>query len=144
MIASLTACFSVSFNAFAFSTLTGSFGGLNSFSTSFCLTVLAGSNVPVFPSFVTVTVPSSATVTSASVMPFSLFASTTAFLTLSISSDVSPFKSFTSTFSGSFNFNGSLSVFSQTAYTVLGAVTPVKILESASLASFESAQPLKV
>ena len=144
LIASLTACFSVSFNAFAFSTLTGSFGGLNSFSTSFCLTVLAGSNVPVFPSFVTVTVPSSATVTSASVMPFSLFASTTAFLTLSISSDVSPFKSFTSTFSGSFNFNGSLSVFSQTAYTVLGAVTPVKILESASLASFESAQPLKV
>ena len=103
---------------------------------------MSGPNVPVLPSFVTVTVPSSATVISASVKVG--FAFITAALTLSISSDVSPFKSFTSTFSGSFNFNGSLSVFSQTAYTVLGAVTPVKILESASLASFVAAQPLNV
>ena len=142
MIASLTACFSVSFNAFAFSTLTGSFGGLNSFSTSFCLTVLAGSNVPVFPSFVTVTVPSSATVTSASVMPLSLFASTTAFLTLSISSDVSPLRSFTSTGVGAVNSKGVFSVFSQTAYTVFGAFTFFRISASASVASFLSAQPL--
>ena len=97
------------------------------------------------PSLVfTVTVPSSATVTSASVIPLSLLASITAFLTLSTSSDVNDFKSFTSTFSGSFNVKGSLSVFSQTAYTVLGAVTPFKILGSAFVASFVAAHPLNV
>ena len=105
---------------------------------------MSGANVPVLPSFVTVTAPSSATVTSASVMPFSLFASTTAFLTFSISSDVNALVSFTSTGVGSFNCNGSLSFFSQTAYTVFGSVTPVKILASASVASFVAAQPLNV
>ena len=147
-LASLTACLiaaiSSGFKLPISSTGTGSFGGLNSFLTSFCFTVCFGVNVPVLPSFVTVTVPSSATVTSASVMPLSLFASATAFLTLSISSDVSPLRSFTSTGVGAVNSKGVFSVFSQTAYTVLGAVTPVKILESASLASFVAAQPLNV
>ena len=105
---------------------------------------MSGVNVPVFPSFVTVTAPSSATVTSASVMPLSLFASTTAFLTLLISSDVNALISFTSTGVGSFSCNGSLSFFSQTAYTVLGAVTPVNIVSSAVSASFVAAQPLNL
>ena len=96
------------------------------------------------PFFVTVTVPSSATVTSASVMPLSLFASTTAFLTLSISSDVSPLRSFTSTGVGAVNSKGVFSVFSQTAYTVLGAVTLSKIPSVGFVASFLSAQPLNV
>ena len=144
-LASFTACLtcfiSSSVNAFAFSTLTGSFGGLKLFWTSFCFTVLSGVNVPVLPSFVTVTVPSSATVTSASVIPLSLFASATAFLTLSISSDVKDLVSFTSTGVGSFKVKGSFSVFSQTAYTVFGAVTSFRILASASFASFVAAQP---
>ena len=147
-LASFTACLiaaiSSSFKSPILSTLTGSFGGLKLFWTSFCLTVLSGVNVPVLPSFVTVTVPSSATVTSASVMPLSLFASTTAFLTLSISSDVNDLVSFTSTGVGSFNSNEVFSVFSQTAYTVFGALTLFKMLASASLASFVAAQPLKV
>ena len=147
-LASLTACLisaiSLGFNSPILSTLTGSFGGLNSFLTSFCLTVLSGPNVPVLPSFVTVTVPSSATVTSASVMPLSLFASATAFLTLSISSDVKDLVSLTSTGVGAVNSKGVFSVFSQTAYTVFGASTLFKMLASASLASFVAAQPLKV
>ena len=144
LIASLTSCFSVSVNFFALSTLTGSFGGLKLFWTSFCLTVLSGVIVPVLPSFVTVTVPSSATVTSASVIPFSLFASATAFLTLSISSDVKDLVFFTSTGVGAFKANGVLSVFSHTAYTVFGAVTFFRISASADSASLLAAQPLKV
>ena len=144
LIASLTACFSVSVNAFALSTLTGSFGGLKLFWTSFCLTVFSGANVPVLPFFVTVTVPSSATVTSASVIPLSLFASATAFFTLSISSDVKDLVFFTSTGVGSVNFNSSVAFFSQTAYTVLGALTLFKMLASASVAFLSAAQPLNV
>ena len=149
LLASFTACLisaiSLGFNSPILSTFTGSLGGLKLFWTSFCLTVLSGANVPVLPSLVfTVTVPSSATVTSASVIPLSLLASTTAFLTLSISSDVSPLRSFTSTGVGSFSCNGSLSFFSQTAYTVLGAVTPVNIVSSAVSASFVAAQPLNL
>ena len=105
---------------------------------------MSGPNVPVLPFFTTVTVPSSATVTSASVMPLSLFASATAFLTLSISSDVSPLRSFTSTGVGAVNSKGVFSVFSQTAYTVLGAVTLFKIPSVGVLASFVAAQPLNV
>ena len=116
-LASFTACltfvFSSSVNAFLFSTGTGFSGGLNSLVTSFCLTVFSGANVPVLPSLVfTVTVPSSATVIS-SFVKFG-FAFITASLTLSFSSDVNDFKSFTSTGVGSFNFNSS-AVFSQTA-----------------------------
>ena len=140
----LIAAISSGFNSPILSTGTGSFGGLKLFWTSFCFTVLSGVKVPVLPSFVTVTVPSSATVTSASVMPLSLFASTTAFLTLSISSDVNDLVSFTSTGVGSFNSNGVFSVFSQTAYTVFGAVTLSKIPSVGAVASFLSAQPLKV
>ena len=144
LIASLTACFSSGVNFVLSTTLTGSFGGLNSFWTSFCLTVLSFGIVPVFPFFVTVTVPSSATVTSASVTPLSLFASATAFLTLSISSDVNDLVSLTSTGFGSFKVKGSLLSFSQTAYTVFGASTLFKMLASASLASLLAAQPLNV
>ena len=96
------------------------------------------------PSFVTVTVPSSATVTSASVIPLSLFASATAFFTLSISSDVKDLVFFTSTGVGSFNCNASVAFFSQTAYTVFGAFTFFRISASASVASFLSDQPLNV
>ena len=142
LIASLTACFSVSFNAFALSTFTGSFGGLKLFWTSFCLTVFSGANVPVLPSFVTVTVPSSATVMYAFVKVG--LAAITASITLSFSSLVRSFRSLTSTGVGSAKVNGSLSVFSQTAYTVLGASTLFKMLASASVASFVAAQPLKV
>ena len=77
-------------------------------------------------------------------MPLSLFASATAFLTLSISSDVKDLVFFTSTGVGSVNCNGSVAFFSQTAYTVLGALTLFKMLASASVASFLSAQPLNV
>ena len=53
---------------------------------------------------------------SASVMPLSLLASATAFLTLAISSEVNDFRSFTSTlFAGLFNVNASSDFFSQTA-----------------------------
>ena len=145
-LASLTACLisaiSLGFNSPILSTLTGSFGGLNSFLTSFCFTVCFGVNVPVLPSFVTVTVPSSATVISASVMPLSLFASTTAFLTFSISSDVNALVSFTSTGVGGVKSKGVFSVFSQTAYTVFGAFTFFRISASASVASLLAAQPL--
>ncbi len=113
LIASLTACFSVSVNAFAFSTFTGSFGGLKLFWTSFCLTVFSGDNVAVLPSLVfTVTVPSSATVMSAFVRVE--LAAITASATLSFSSEVKFLVSFTSTGVGSFNCNSS-AVFSQTA-----------------------------
>ena len=147
-LASLTACltfvFSSSVNAFLFSTGTGFSGGLNSLVTSFCLTVFSGANVPVLPSLVfTVTVPSSATVMSAFVRVKVGFAFITASLTLSFSSDVNDFKSFTSTFSGSFNVNFS-AVFSQTAYTVFDSVMLDGSVTFASLASFESAQPLNV
>ena len=141
LIASLTACFSLSVNAFALSTLTGSFGGLKLFWTSFCFTVLSGAKVPVLPSLVfTVTVPSSATVMSAFVKVG--LALITASLTLSISSDVKDLVSFTSTGVGSANFKSSVAVFSQTAYTVLGASTFFRISASAVLASFVAAQPL--
>ena len=144
-LASFTACltfvFSSSVNAFLFSTGTGFSGGLNSLVTSFCLTVFSGANVPVLPSFLTVTVPSSATVMSAFVKVG--FAFITASLTLSFSSDVNDFKSFTSTFSGSFNAN-SAAVFSQTAYTVFESVTFFNISASAVVASFVAAQPLNV
>ena len=103
---------------------------------------MSGPNVPVLPSFVTVTVPSSATVMSAFVKVG--FAFITASLSLSISSDVSPLRSFTSTGVGSFNCNGSLSFFSQTAYTVFGAFTFFRISASASVASLLAAQPLNV
>ena len=135
----LTCFISSSVNAFALSTLTGSFGGLKLFWTSFCLTVLAGANVPVLPSFVTVTVPSSATVMSSFVKVE--LAAITASLTLSFSSVVSDLRSFTSTGVGAFNSKGVFSVFSQTAYTVFAAVTLFKMLASASLASFVAAQP---
>ncbi|CAC9925978.1 hypothetical protein PEPCOX59622_00086 [Aedoeadaptatus coxii] len=115
LTASLTACTSSGFNSPILSTGTGFSGGLKSFLTSFCFTVCSGVNVPVLPSFVTVTVPSSDTVTSASVMPLALFASATAFLTLSISSDVNDLVSLTSTGVGAVNSKGVLSVFSQTA-----------------------------
>ena len=144
LIASLTACFSLGVNFVLSSTLTGSIGGLNSFLTSFCFTVFSGVNVPVLPSFVTVTVPSSATVISSFVKLRSPLAFITASLTLSFSSVVSPFRSFTSTGVGSFNCNSSVAVFSQTAYTVLGALTLFKMLASASVASFVAAQPLNV
>ena len=140
----LIAAISSGFNSPILSTGTGFSGGLNSFLTSFCLIVFSFGIVPVLLSFVTVTVPSSATVTSASVIPLSLFASATAFLTLSISSDVKDLVSLTSTGVGSFNCNGSLSFFSQTAYTVLGAVILFKILASASVAFLSAAQPLNV
>ena len=145
LTAFLIAAISSGFNSPILSTGTGSFGGLNSFLTSFCLTVLDGANVPVLPSLVfTVTVPSSATVTSASVIPLPLFASTTAFLTLSISSDVNDLVSLTSTGVGSANSKGVFSVLSQTAYTVLGASTLSKIPSVGFVASFLSAQPLNV
>ena len=115
LIASLTACFSLSFNAFALSTLTGSFGGLNLFWTFSCSTVLSGAIVPVLPSFVTVTVPSSSTTTSAGVKFKSGFAVITAASTASCSFSVNDVVSFTTVFSGSFNFKGVLSVCSQTA-----------------------------
>ena len=142
LIASLTACFSSVVKEFLFTTGTGSFGGLKLFWTSFCLTVFSGANVPVLPSFVTVTVPSSATVMSAFVKVG--LAAITASITLSFSSLVRSFRSLTSTGVGSAKVNGSLSVFSQTAYTVLGASTLFKMLASASVASFVAAQPLKV
>ena len=139
LIASFTSCFSVWDNAFLFSTGTGSFGGLNSLATSFCLTVFSGANVPVLPSLVfTVTVPSSATVISSFVKVG--FAFITASLTLSFSSDVSDFRSFTSTGVGSFNCNSS-AVFFQTAYTVFESVTFFNISSSAVVASFVAAQP---
>ena len=148
-LASFTACLtcfiSSSVNAFAFSTLTGSFGGLNLFSTNFWVTVFSFEIVPVLPSLFTVTVPSPETVISS----FAKFRSGFAFITLSFilsfSSVDTALRSFTSTFSwGLFNFNGSSAFFSQTAYTVFGDVTPVNKLGFASVASFESAQPLKV
>ena len=115
LTASLTACFSLSVNFVLSSTLTGSFGGLNLTVTSFCVTVLSGVIVPVWPFFVTVTVPSSATTTSAGVKFKSGFALITAASTFSCSGSVNDLVSFTSTFSGSFNFKGSLLVCSQTA-----------------------------
>ena len=71
-------------------------------------------------------------------------AAITASITLSFSSLVRSFRSLTSTGVGSAKVNGSLSVFSQTAYTVLGASTLFKMLASASIASFVAAHPLKV
>ena len=143
LIASLTACFSVSFNALALSTFTGSFGGLNSFWTSFCFTVLSGVKVPVLPFLVlTVTVPSSATAMSAlSRVGFSF---KTASDTLSFSSEVKFLVSFTSTGVGSFKVSSATAFFSQTAYTVFGDVIFVNSVTFAFVASFLSAQPLKV
>ena len=147
-LASFTACLILPISSFVnwpiLSTGTGSFGGLKLFWTSFCFTVLSGVKVPVLPSFVTVTVPSSATVTSASVIPLSLFASATAFLTLSISSDVKDLVSLTSTGVGLANSKGVFSVFSQTAYTVFGVSTLSKIPAVGAVASFLSAHPLNV
>ena len=115
LIASLTACFSLSVNAFAFSTLTSSFGGLKVFSTNFWVIVLSGANVPVLPSFVTVTVPSSSTTTSSFVKFKSGFALITAASTASCSGSVNDVISITTVFSGLFKVKGVLSVCSQTA-----------------------------
>ena len=141
LTAFLIAAISSDLNSPILSTLTGSFGGLNSFLTCFCVTVFSFGIVPFLPSFVTVTVPSSATVMSAFVNVGLVLI--TASLTLSISSDVNDLVSFTSTGVGSFNCNGSLSFFSQTAYTVLGAVTSFRI-SAATSPSFVAAQPLNV
>ena len=101
--------------------------------------------VPVLPSLFTVTVPSPETVISSFAKFRSGFAFITASFILSFSSVDTDLRSFTSTgFSGLFNCNGSSAFFSQTAYTVFGDVTPVNILGFASVAPFESAQPLKV
>ena len=115
LIASLTACFSSGVNFVLSTTLTGSFGGLNSFWTFSCSTVLSGVIVPVLPSFVTVTLPSSSTTTSAGVKFKSVFTCITAASTISCSFSVNDVLSFTTVFSGSFNFKGVLSVCSQTA-----------------------------
>ena len=144
LTASLTACFSGSVNFVLSSTLTGSFGGLSAIVTFSCVTVLSGAIVPVLPSLVTVTVPSSATTTSAGVKFKSGLALITAASTFSCSGSVNDVLSFTTVFSGSFNFKGVLSVCSQTAYTVFGAVMLSKSVTFASFASFLSAQPLKV
>ena len=111
----LIAAISSGFNSPILSTFTGSFGGLKLFLTSFCLTVCSGVNVPVLPSFVTVTVPSSSTTTSAGVKFNVEFALITAASTFSCSSDDNAFVSLTSTGVGAFKSKGVLSVFSQTA-----------------------------
>ena len=144
LTASLTACFSSGVNFVLSTTLTGSFGGLNSFLTSFCSTVLSGVIVPVLPSLLTVTVPSSSTTTSSFVNFKSGFALITAASTASCSFSVNDVLSITTVFSGSFKVKGVLSVLSQTAYTVFGEVIFVKSLTFASLASFLSAHPLNV
>ena len=144
LTASLTACFSSGVNFVLSTTLTGSFGGLNSTTTSSCVIVLSGVNFPILPSFVTVTVPSSSTTTSSFVNFKSGFAAITAASTASCSFSVNDFLSITSVLSGSFNFKGVLSVLSQTAYTVFGEVIFVKSVTFALVASFVSAQPLKV
>ena len=115
LTASLTACFSLGVNALVLSTRTGSFGGLNLTVTSSCVTVLSGVNVPTLPSLVTVTVPSSATTTSAGVKFNFGFALITAASTFSCSGSVNDLVSFTTVFSGSFKVKGVLSVLSQTA-----------------------------
>ena len=115
LIASLTACFSSGVNFVLSTTLTGSFGGLNLFWTFSCSTVLSGVIVPVLPSLVTVTVPSSSTTTSSFVNFKSGFAAITAASTFSCSGSVNDVLSLTTVFSGSFNFKGVLSVCSQTA-----------------------------
>ena len=95
------------------------------------------------PSLVfTVTVPSSATVISAFANPKVLLAAITASATLSFSSEVNDFRSFTSTGVGFFKVSSASAFFSQTAYTVLGAVTLSKIPSVGAVASFLSAQPL--
>ena len=115
LMASLTACFSGSVNFVLSTTWTGSFGGLNSFWTSFCVTVFSFGIVPVLPFFVTVTVPSSATTTSAGVKFKSGFALITAASTASCSFSVNFVLSITTVFSGFFKVKGVLSVLSQTA-----------------------------
>ena len=144
LIASFTACFSVSVNAVLFSTLTGSSGGLKLFTTSFCSTVSDGLNSLVLPSLLTVAVPSFSTLISAAVKPASGFAFIIAAITASFSPDVSDVKSPTGVLSGLVKVSSASAFFSQTAYTVFGDVMFVKSVTFAVVASFESAQPLKV
>ena len=88
LIASLTACFSSSVNAFLSTTLTGSIGGLKLFFTSFCFTVSDGLNSLVLPSLFTMAVPSFLTWMSAGVKFAVGFALIIAAITSSFSSDV--------------------------------------------------------
>ena len=62
IIASLTLSFSPSSNEPAFLTSTGFSGGLILFKTSFCVTVSEAGISPVFPSLLTITLPSFSTV----------------------------------------------------------------------------------
>ena len=85
------------------------------FWTFSCSTVLSGVIVPILPSLVTVTVPSSSTTTSSFVKFKSWFALITAASTASCSVPVRLLVSATVVIAGSFKVKGVLSVLSQTA-----------------------------
>ena len=89
-------------------------------------------------------VPSFSTLISAAVKSLPGFALMIAAITASFSPDVSDVKSPTGVFAGLFKVSSASAFFSQTAYTVFGDVMFVKSVTFAVVASFVSAQPLKV